>query len=266
MWRMWRVGIGYRQELSGWIHTRPGEITCVEVTAEHFFDQGKKELQWLCRHYPVMVHCLGLSLGTPGKLDSLYLNRLDEVIETAAPEWISDHIAFTRTDDVDLGHLNPIPATQQTLDILIEHAQELMEHYGRPLILENITSYLRLPGSMSETEFMNRLCERSGCGLLLDVTNLYINSRNHQFDAIAYLHEINPQHIVQLHVAGYSQVGARLEDLHAQALQSEIWKLIDEVFSYAPVRAVIIERDQNFPPLAQLTAELHRLEAAIARY
>jgi uncharacterized protein (UPF0276 family) len=263
VWRLKWIGIGYRHELVHWINARPPEIGCLEITAEHFFDGGEAQLKALKRDYPLMVHGLGLSLGTPGPLDAETLERFAQVVRAGDPVWISEHIAFTRTHEVDLGHLNPVRPTEETLAILADHAQEVAGYCGKPLILENITSHLRLEGTMSETEFLNRLCERSGCGLLLDVTNLYINSRNHKFDPIKWLSEIDPHRIVQLHVVGYSKRHDRWEDFHGEPIQDDLLQLTKEVVSYAPVQAVIVERDKNFPPPEELARELRKLEATL---
>jgi hypothetical protein len=201
-----------------------------------------------------MVHGLGLSLGTPGPLRS---ENFERVVRAADPMWISEHVAFTRTAEVDLGHLNPVRPDHETLRIMADHARELAARCGKPLILENITTHLRVRGPMSETEFLNRLCERAGCGLLLDVTNLYINSRNHGFDPAPWLREIEPSNIVQLHVVGYSTEEGRWQDRHACAIQPELLDLVRAVLDYAPAKAVIVERDENIP--ADLSDELEAL-------
>ena len=260
------IGVGFRHELAHWIETGPPEIGCLEITAEHFFDGGEERLRALSARYPLYVHGLGLSLGTPGPLDADTLERFARVADAANAEWISEHVAFTRTADVDLGHLNPVRADADTIAVIADHAREVAEACNRPLLLENITTDLRLDGAMAETEFLNRLCEAAGCGLLLDVTNLYINARNHGFDARRWLREIEPRRIVQLHVVGYSYTNGRWRDLHAEAIQDDLWELIEEVMEYAPVRSVILERDGNFPAHAELAAELARLEAALARH
>ena len=181
------IGLGYRQPLAEWISTCPPEVHCLEITAEHFFDHGQARLEWLSQNFPLYVHGLGLSLGTPGPLDAKTLDQFAQVVATANPDWISEHVAFTRSAEVDRGHLNPVSPTLHSLQILIDHARALMDRCQKPLILENVTSFLRLSGDLSEPEFLNRLCEQSGCGLLLDVTNLLINARNHKFDELAWL-------------------------------------------------------------------------------
>ena len=253
------IGVGYRRALAGWIATQPTGLDCLEITAEHFFDGGEARLRGLAERYPLMVHGLGLSLGTPGPLDADTLTRFAHVVNTANPLWISEHVAFTRCGSVDLGHLNPISPCAETIAVLADHAAEVIERCGKPLILENITSDLRLPGTLSEPEFLNRLCEAANCELLLDVTNLFINGRNHDFDPRAWLYEIDPSRIVQLHVVGYSREGERWYDRHAEAIQEDLWRLIDEAREYANPKAIIVERDANFPPPQEIADELHRL-------
>ncbi len=253
------VGVGYRHELAAWIDSRPAEVDCLEITAEHFYEGGLERIKAMRHWCPLFVHGLELSLGTPGPLDKQALRRFATVVEAAAPLWISEHVAFTRTGEVDLGHLNPLFPTEESLAVLVSHARELADYCARPLILENITSHLRLDGDLSETEFLNRLCREADCGLLLDVTNLYINSRNHGFDPLSWLHELDPARVVQLHLVGYSKENGRPVDNHAEPIQAELFELLGEVLAYASVRAVIIERDQHFPAASALAGELRRI-------
>jgi hypothetical protein len=260
---MTMIGLGYRQPLALWIANRPDQVRCLEITAEHFFDGDLKRLRHLGNDYPLFVHGLSLSLGTPGELDERALAQFGQVVDAAQPEWISEHIAFTRSADVNLGHLNPVPHTQEMLTVLVDHVQELRDRFDRRVLLENITSPLQLPGEMAETEFINQLCDRAGCGLLLDVTNLYINSRNHRYDPLAWLHAIRPESIVQLHAVGYETRDGKLHDSHSQPIQEDIMALITEVLAYAPVKAIVLERDDDGVPLDEIRKDLHRLEVAV---
>ncbi|MDH5179098.1 MAG: DUF692 domain-containing protein, partial [Gammaproteobacteria bacterium] len=157
-------------------------------------------------------------------------------------------------------HLNPIACTEDALANLVEHAQQVMAACHKPLLLENITTHLQVPGSIAETDFINRLCEQSGCGMLLDVTNLYVNSRNHGFDALQWLHEIEPHYIRQLHLVGYNKQGDTWYDSHAENIQQELYELTRTVMAYSNVEAIIIERDNNFPTTQQMQQELCNLE------
>lgn len=256
------IGVGYRRELAAWIESSPPEIACLEITAEHFYDGPLDRLRHLQARVPLFVHGLGLSLGTPGPLDAQALRQFKAVVEAANPEWISEHIAFTRTGGLDLGHLNPVQPTMESLDVLSRHANELSDHCGKPLLLENITSHLRLDGNLQETEFLNRLCEAAGCALLLDVTNLFINARNHRFDPLVWLKEVDPSKIVQLHLVGYQYQDGTYLDHHASSIQGDLLDLAKEVVKYGSVQAIIVERDHDFPEPAAMAAELKRLECA----
>ena len=254
------IGVGYRRALDEWLQADPPEVTCLEITAEHFFDAGRRELRQLSEKYPVFVHGLGLSLGTPGPLDRKTLQKFARVAKLANAHWVSEHVAFTQTREVDLGHLNPIPLDRNSLHVVVEHALEVAERCQKKLILENITSDLRIDGELTETEFLNRLCEEAQCGLLLDVTNLFINSRNHQFDARAWLHELQPENITQLHVVGYSRRAGRWCDHHAEIIQDDLMELVADVLRYAPVEAIILERDARLEETTEISAELKRLQ------
>ena len=258
------IGVGYRKELAGWIDSRPRGIECLEITAEHFFQGGEARLRQLASQFHLFVHGLGLSLGTPGPLDAKTLDHFAHVVSVANPDWISEHISFTRTAEADLGHLNPIPPTREMLHIIADHACEVSTRCGKPIILENITSHVRLSGDLTETEFLNLLCDRADCGLLLDVTNLFINSRNHGYDPLAWLHEIEPSRIVQLHIVGYTLSGERYMDSHSQPIQPELIELAVAVTRYAPVKAIILERDEDIPSAPELEKEIAKLEQICA--
>lgn len=262
---MIKVGVGYRREMASWIHGRPRGVDCLELTAEHFHLSDADRLRELGRQFSIYVHGLGLSLGTPGTLDPARLNHFAAVAETANAEWVSEHIAFTRTGNIDLGHLNPVPPTREAVKVIGDHAREVSERCRKPILLENITSYVRLEGDLSEPEFLNALCERANCGLLLDVTNLFINSRNHGFDALVWLREVNPENIRQLHIVGYSREGERYTDSHAAPIQEDLIELARAVVAYAPVRAVILERDEEIPDTSGLVTEVEKLEHIIGR-
>jgi len=255
-----KIGAGYRRELSAWIKARPPGVDCLEITAEHFFNGGEEHLATLAGQYPLFVHGLALSLGTPGPLDQKHLEQFARVVKVANPEWISDHIAFTRTVEADLGHLNPIPPTREMLNIIADHAREVSERCSKPMLLENITSHVQLTGDLRETDFLNRLCEQADCGLLLDVTNLFINSRNHGYDALQWLHEIEPRRIKQLHIVGYSRADGRYTDSHSTPIQEELIELAQAVVAYAPVQAIILERDEDFPDVPGLEGEIAKLK------
>jgi uncharacterized protein (UPF0276 family) len=262
---MRRLGLGYRKQLGTWLTDKPEIVGNLEITAEHFFSSGEKLLRELSQQYEIFVHGLGLSLGTPGPLCKTTLESFARVAEIADAKWVSEHVAFSRTVDVDLGHLNPVPRTEDSLQTMIEHSMEVSEVCQRPIVLENITSSLDVGGTMDESDFLNRLCDGANCGLLLDVTNLFINSKNHGFDPLKWLRRITPSHITQLHVVGYSERDGMYHDHHSNRIQDDLMELIEAVLDYADVQAMTLERDERLEAVDEIESELGRLNRVLQR-
>jgi len=259
---MRRLGVGYRHEIAPWILSSPAEISCLEITAEHFFyDRHLKRLKEIREKYPIVVHGLSLSLGTNGPIHEERLKEFQQVVALADPLWISEHVAFTRTSALDLGHLTPVQYTEEQLSLFVDNATELTEVCKKPLILENITSHIKIEHQIEEPDFLNRLCEKASCGLLLDVTNLFVNSSNLKFDPYEWLKRINPQYVRQLHVVGYSQFNGILFDSHSENLSSypELLKLISHVEEHFEPEMTIIERDEHFPESRTLANDVYAL-------
>ncbi len=262
---MRRLGVGYRKALDDWLNTRPTQVKSLEITAEHFFDSGDEFLTTLSESYPLLVHGLGLSLGTPGPLCKDTLSKFARVAKAANAEWVSEHVAFSRTADVDLGHLNPVPHNEESLKVLVDHALEVSAVCGRPLVLENITSSLKVPGSISETDFLNRLCQQANCGLLLDATNLFINAKNHNYDPFAWFRELEPSSIRQMHVVGYHQRDGVYHDSHSAVIQDDLLELIIAIVEYSDVEAITLERDGRLDETEEIENELNRLHDAFGQ-
>jgi uncharacterized protein len=260
------VGLGYRGPLRACFRDPEAPIRCVEVTAEHFFrhDRTPPPRPPELGARPVMVHGLDLSLGTPGPLDEDYVQRFLAVAEGLQAVLISDHLAVTRTAEVELGHLNPVPPTRATRDHVAAKIKELQARANRLFLLENVTTHLRLPGELSFPELLNGICSAADCGILLDVTNLYINARNFGGDPLAFLDRIDLSRVVQLHVVGFQEREGRLYDTHQVDIQESIFDLTQAVLERSPARAVIVERDGHYPAPAALYAQLERLESIYA--
>jgi uncharacterized protein (UPF0276 family) len=255
--RAW-TGVAYRPALASWVDTRPREIECLEITAEQFYKGGEALARSLASAYPVVVHTSRLSLGTPGALDRQELGWFVSLVREVTPRWIGEHLGFRRTDEVDLGYPTPTLLDADALSVFTDHCREVMDRCGTRLLVENITSPLVIRGAMSEPEFLNRLCEASGCGVLLDVTALLVNSRNHGVDGRSWLGALDPSHVVQLHVGGARLGDDGWLDTHGDHVDDEVWALAADVLARAPVRAIVLERDERFPPAADLAAELRR--------
>lgn len=257
------VGIGYRDVYRADVFRHESEIDLLEITADHFFDPTPKAtelLRLLAERFPIIPHGLSLSLGSEEGLDKSYLSKLKGLVHQLDPPWWSEHIAFTRAGGIDIGHLTPLPKTKESLRVLQENVQIAMDAIEKPLILENITQNISFPqDTLDEASFLGELVDESNCGLLLDVTNLYINSINQRFDPLAVLHRLPPNRIVQLHFVGYYDDGQTLIDSHAHSTNAEIWQLLEEVVRFAKVHGAILERDEHFPPFRELLLELDQM-------
>ena len=263
------VGIGYREPFLSKLFEHRNRIDFLEITADHYFepiDSKSAELQLLARNFPLIPHGLAMSLGSAEGLDAGYLKMYTNLVHQLKPAWCSEHIAFTRGGGIDIGHLTPLPKTDAALKVLHDNIARLQDSIQTPLILENITDTIRYPSEQYDgADFLCKLCERNDVGLLLDVTNLFINSQNHRFDPVEFLHRLPPEQIVQLHfVGGHIEQGVWV-DSHSRSTQSEIWDLLEQVVHYAPVKGMILERDENIPDLKELAPELEHAKSIVAR-
>ena len=256
-----KVGIAYHLPLGSWVASRPPGIDCLEVTAEHFYRLDEGPLRRLAAWYPLVVHTSRLSLGTPGALDQSELERFGGVVAAADPLWISEHLGFRRAGELDLGGPHPVSLTNETLALFVEHAREIMERCRKRLLLENIASHVSIRGAIAEPDFLNRFCDDSGGGILLDLTSLVVNARTHRFDPRVWLADIEAHRVVQVHVGHCARQDGRWVVRHDGRVDEEVWELAGGVLASAPEAAVILERDANFPPVADLAAELRRLKS-----
>ncbi len=248
----------------------PDGIDFLEIIADHYLDassEKSRELDLLAERYTLIPHGLNLSLGSAEGIDTAYRDRLLGLVRRLDPPWWSEHIAFTRAGGVEIGHLAPLPFTHEALDVLVANIAEVRGLTDAPLILENITYSFAFPGSeLLEADFLSELVERTGCGLLLDVANLYINSVNHRFDPVAFLARLPLNRVVQLHLAGGHQQGELLVDSHSAPAPPEVWALLDHVLARAPIKGVILERDEELPPFGMLLEEIGRVRQLWGRH
>jgi uncharacterized protein (UPF0276 family) len=259
------VGVGFREPFLSNLFLHRDQVDFLEITADHYLDatpEKERELELLAENFTLIPHGLDLSLGSAEGLDPVYLEKLAALIDRLDPPWWSEHVAFTRAGGVHIGHLTPVPFTRKTVDVLCRNIAEAKRRIGAPLVLENITYTVDLPGAeLEEAVFLREVAERSDSGLLLDVTNLHINAVNHGYDPHAFLDALPLDRIVQLHFVGGHWQDGLLVDSHSAPTPPEVWTLLDEVLARVPVKGVILERDENLPPFAEIAAELERARA-----
>jgi len=224
-------------------------IDWLEVITEHYIqtvpEQAARARQ-LRSHFPLIPHGIEMSIGSENEVDPAYVNAITEFTKTIEAPWFSDHLSFTQADNIALGQLTPVLRTAQNAEMIGRRARAVQERVGLPFLLENITYYLDVESELTESEFITAVVQQADCGLLLDLTNIYINSVNHGFDPFDFLAQLPLERVLQVHLAGGEWQGSIMIDSHAHPVNEEVWCLLEFVLSRSPVKGILIERDQNF--------------------
>ncbi len=235
----------------------------VEIHSENFLCDGGPRLAMLdavAARYPMSCHGVGLSLGSAEGLDHAHVARLKRLFDRVKPRLVSEHLSWSVTGGVYLNDLLPLPYTESALAVVCKNVDTAQQAFGRRILLENPSGYLRFSDStMSEPEFLGRLVERTGCGLLLDVNNVYVGAINNDFDPMEYLHSIPAAAVGEIHLAGHTQIGADgtrvLVDTHGTRISGPVWDLYAGVIHRMGARPTLIEWDQDIPEIGVLLRE-----------
>ncbi|HTV96890.1 MAG TPA: DUF692 domain-containing protein [Steroidobacteraceae bacterium] len=246
----------YRDFLGG---TDAVPVDFVEVISENFMVDGGRPLHVLMRvreRHPVALHGVSMSAGSADGVRDDYLGRLRALVDMIDPIFVSDHLSWSRFERFSSHDLLPLPYTREALDVVCANIHRAQDVLGRTMLIENPSTYLSLPGDMTEWEFLDAICGRTGCGLLLDVNNIYVSASNHGFAAQAYLSGIPADRVCQIHLAGHSQGRELLIDTHDKPVPDPVWSLYASALERVGPVATMIERDDDIPPLCDLLAEL----------
>ena len=235
------------------------DVGWLEVHGENYFCDGGQPLQVLERlrdRYPLSIHCVGLSLGAVDPVDPRHLQKLKSLITGFEPALVSDHLSWGKVDATWFNDLLPLPYTEEALAVVCRNVEMTQEFLGRSMLVENVSSYLTYRHScIPEWEFIAEVSRRTGCGILLDVNNIYVNAINHGIDPGDYLAGIPVAAVKEMHLAGYEDSGDCLIDSHSRKVADPVWRLFtDAVRRFGP-RPTLIEWDTDIPPLAVLLEE-----------
>jgi uncharacterized protein (UPF0276 family) len=269
------VGIGWRhphyREL---LETRPA-LEFIEVHSENFFGDGGAALALLEQaraHWPVSLHGVGLALGSAAGVDPWHLDQLERLVRRIEPVRVSDHACFARAPlgpaVAHAADLLPLPFNGEALDVLAANVQQVQERLKRPLLVENLSAYLQPPGGdRDEAQFLNELAQRTGCQLLVDVNNIYVNALNAQRagaegDPVRacreWLDRINPAVVGELHLAGHCVMDDIVIDDHGSRVCDAVWRIYRHALARFGAVPALIEWDTDIPPLDVLLAEAQR--------
>lgn len=265
------AGLGFKPEHFADIRQLRPDLGFFEVHAENYMGDGgvpHRQLAALRADYGLSLHGVGLSIGGAGPLDAAHLARLRVLVDRYQPESFSEHLAWSSHGAEYLNDLLPLPYTPATLDLVCEHIDRVQEALGRQMLLENPSTYILFEqSSLTETEFLRQVVRRTGCGLLLDVNNVFVSATNHRSDPRAYLADFPLQAVAEIHLGGHAEEalpsGPLLIDAHGSPVADPVWVLYAEVIAAIGPQPTLIEWDNDVPPFATLLAEAARADAVL---
>lgn len=256
------LGVGLRTVHFSHILKHWPAVDWFEIISENFLDtQGRPRyvLEQIAERYPVVMHGVSLSIGSADPLDLNYLAKLKRLAHETRARWISDHLCWTGVAGVNTHDLLPLALNESSLAHVARRVRQVQDVLERPLVLENPSTYVTFAAStMSEWEFLTRLVEETGCGLLLDVNNVYVSSVNHDFDPRDYLRGVPMDRVVQMHLAGHTNCGTHLIDTHDGPVIDPVWALFRLAHEQTGGVATLLEWDAKIPPFPVVHAEVLR--------
>ena len=274
------VGIGWRHpHYSELLETRP-PLDFIEVHSENFFAQGGAALSVLKQaraHYSVSLHGVGLGLGSATGVDDWHLDQLAQLVQQIEPVRVSDHACFARGQihgkAIHAADLLPIPFNDAALDVMCANVQRVQERLKRPLLVENLSAYIAFQSSdRPETDFLNELVKRTGCGLLVDVNNIYVNARNQKLlnsaidpvaSCIAWLDQVASYAVREMHLAGHADCGDIVIDDHGSLVCADVWQIYRHAQQHFGNVPALVEWDTDIPALDVLLGEAERARSPI---
>ena len=262
------AGIGLRTPHFEALAARAPALSFVEVHSENYFAEGGPALAWLERFrsdYAVSLHGVGLSLGSADPLDPRHLDRLAALAGRIEPALVSEHLCWSSIGGAHLGELLPLPCTEEALAHVCRRVTQVQERLRRPILVENVSAYVRFAAStIPEGEFVAEVARRTGCGVLFDVNNAWVNAVNHGTDPRAILDALEPASVGEIHLAGYEATPDGLVDTHGARVFPEVWALYEEALARLGQVPTLIEWDNDILALEVLLEEAAKANAILA--
>lgn len=267
------VGIGLRHPYYEEVLETDLNIGWIEVHPENYFGGGvhRHFLSKAREKFQLSLHAVGLSLGSDQSVSEDHLRNFKDLIDIYQPFNISDHASWSASGNAHLNDLLPLPYCSETLDRLARNVAQTQDYFGRRILVENPSTYVAYKNNeMREYEFMNRLSEKTGCGLLLDLNNIFVQSHNHGYDPFEYIDNIKVDAIGEMHLAGHREQACKngeiiLVDSHNKPVKNDVWDLYEHAVRRVGAVPTLIEWDQDFPPLSYLVGEADKARAIIEK-
>jgi uncharacterized protein len=265
------VGVGLRpKHYPDFLRGDVGPVRWVEVNSEKYLpdDSGKLDahlqvLELVREAMPVVLHGTSMSLGAATEENTTYLTKLKELCAIIEPAFVSDHLCWSGLHGVKLFDLLPVPFTDESLDVISARISTAQDFLGRRILVENLSSYLELPGEMSEWQFISEVVRRTDCELLLDINNVYVSCENHGWDAHEFLRGIPHDRVRQIHLAGHFDKGHIKVDTHGEAVCEPVWELFHWYVARYGAVSSMIEWDSNVPAWDELAREIAKIDAIL---
>lgn len=259
------TGIGLRgPHIPRLLNERPPIPWLEALTDNHLAPTGpaREQLRAVRQYYPVTLHCVGMSIGGTDPIDVAYLSRIRALRDEIEPAWISDHLCWTSVDGQQMHDLMPLPYTEATLRHASDRILTIQDYLQCNILIENVSSYFRFrESSIAEAEFISELAHITGCGLLLDVCNIYVSSFNHAAAAREFLKRLPLDRVAEIHLAGFDDKGDHLLDAHNAPVPEAVWELFAWVMQRRPEIPALVEWDRDLPDLDVLIEQARRAEA-----
>lgn len=258
------LGLGLRSVHFETILSGPRQDIWFEAISENFMESGgrpRSVIRALAERYPIALHGVSLSIGSTDPLDKDYLASLKRLADEVHPVWVSDHLCWTGVNGRNSHDLLPMPLTEESLAHVAARVRQVQDFLQRPLILENPSSYVRfVQSTMEEPDFLRALTRETGCGLLLDVNNVYVSCFNAGVDPLAYLDAFPCDRVVQMHVAGHQDMGSHMIDTHDRPVRPEVWELFQRAWLLTNGASTLLEWDDHIPDFEDCLTELRKAE------
>lgn len=260
-WQLPDLGFGVGLRSVHWAHIlrEQSAVDWFEILSENYMDTGGRPaymLDQIAERYPIVMHGVSLNVGSTGELDREYLGKLKQLARRTRAQWVSDHLCWTGVAGINTHDLLPMPYTDESLRHVAARVREIADILERPVVLENPSTYLEFAASTwKECDFLKALCEESGCGLLLDVNNVYVSAFNHGFDAAEYIDTLPVDRTVQIHLAGHTNYGTHILDTHSDTVIDAVWELYRRATTRMGRVSTLLEWDEAIPSFELVHAE-----------
>lgn len=265
------LGLGLRSSHYSYILENLPKIDWFEAISENYLDLNSSSgeldktipltnLLNIREHYPIALHGVSLSIGSIDPVNKIYLQKLKGLIEIVDPLWVSDHICWTGVDQENLHDLLPLPYTQETINHVADKILQVQDFLKRPMVFENVSAYLSFKHSeMSEWEFIHEIVKKTDCEILLDVNNVFVSSKNQNFDPLEFIKTLPKEHIREMHLAGHSSSGSMLIDTHDGPVCMEVLELYKKTLNITGKIPTLIEWDDKIPEFPILENEISKV-------